>query len=133
LAQMRNSQQRNLIVRLLENNRTHPTADELYEMARAQEPKISRGTVYRNLNLLSDLGELQRLSVPGGPDHYDSNTNKHYHFFCRKCGRVFDAPIPYHDELNCTPEAMKGFQTESHRLLLIGLCPDCAENEAEDK
>jgi len=129
LAQTRNSKQRSLIMSLLNGNYDHPTADEIYELARAKDPKISRGTVYRNLGLLSELGEIRKLPMPGNPDHFDFKLEHHYHFLCRRCGKVFDTPLPYDEGLNSTPEAMPGFQTEWHRLLLVGLCPDCAKAE----
>jgi len=61
----------------MENNYSHPTADEVYEMARKGNPNISRGTVYRNLNLLAENGEIARLNMPIGPDHYDCQTPHH--------------------------------------------------------
>lgn len=122
--QTRNTQQRRLIISILENNPTHPTADEIYEIARQREPRISRGTVYRNLNLLSDRGQVYRMAMPDGPDHYDYAIENHYHFFCRKCLRVADAALPYNATLNQT--SLQGYHTEWHRLLLVGLCPECS-------
>lgn len=131
MKQLRNTKQRELVLNLLKEDHSHPTADEVYELARKQDPKISRGTVYRNLNLLADTGEIRRLSMTDGPVHYDTDKSQHYHFLCRKCNRVFDTPIPYHDYLNQTPESMKGFKTEWHRLMLVGLCPDCVKAEKD--
>ena len=126
----RNSQQRNLILSLLKDNETHPTADEVYELARTKDPRISRGTVYRNLNLLAELGEIRKFPMPSGPDHFDCKLENHYHFLCRKCHRVFDTPLVYNQALNSTPDDMPGFKTEWHRLLLVGLCPDCTQTES---
>lgn len=125
MAQTRNTQQRQLILDLMTDNFTHPTADEIYTQVRQRDPKISRGTVYRNLNLLSEQGVLRRLTMPVGPDHYDWNMTNHYHFLCKRCYKVFDTPIRYKESLNETPDEMSGFQTEWHRLLLVGLCPEC--------
>jgi Fur family ferric uptake transcriptional regulator len=133
VAQTRKSPQRSLVLSLLKNNYSHPTADEIYELARAKDPKISRGTVYRNLNLLAELGEIRKLPMPSGPDHFDCNLESHYHFLCRRCSRVFDTPLAYNEALNQTPDAMPGFQTEWHRLLLVGLCPSCAKAEKDEK
>ena len=94
--------------------------------ARAEDAHISRGTVYRNLNYLAQTGEIQKLSTPFGSDHYDRCTDSHYHFLCRRCGRVFDTPIPYQEALSRTPASMPGFVAERHSLLLIGLCQECA-------
>jgi Fe2+ or Zn2+ uptake regulation protein len=76
----RNTKQRQLVLELVQNSRTHPTADEVYEMARRSSPNISRGTVYRNLGVLVEMGMLRRLSLSEGPDRFDSVLQAHYHF-----------------------------------------------------
>lgn len=124
--QTRNTPQRSLVRELLNGNHTHPTADEVFDLARQQKPNISRGTVYRNLNLLAENGEILRLTMPMGPDHYDSKTRNHYHFICRSCCRVFDAGLPYDERLNRAPSGQPGCKVEWHRLILVGLCADCA-------
>ncbi|MEG2843734.1 MAG: transcriptional repressor, partial [Ruthenibacterium sp.] len=85
-------------------------------------------TVYRNLNLLADNEEITRLKMPLGPDHYDYHTKNHYHFLCRNCNRVLDTLIPYYDALNLETANIPGCKTEWHRLILVGLCPDCNTN-----
>ena len=125
----RNTRQRELIISLMRENYDHPTADEIYVLARKADPQISRGTVYRNLNLLAERGAIRRLDVIGGADHYDCRLKDHYHFVCRCCHKVFDTPIPYEDSFNRTPEPMEGFKTEWHHLLLVGLCPSCTGRE----
>ena len=122
----RNTVQRVLILSILEHNRTHPTADEIYRLACQKKPRISRGTVYRNLNLLVETGQIRRLTTPDGPDHFDRTLDNHYHFFCRNCRRMVDAALPYQEELNKASASLPGYHTECHRLLLIGLCPDCS-------
>ncbi|NLD10790.1 MAG: transcriptional repressor [Clostridiales bacterium] len=123
---IRNSQQRKLIAGIMKDNYDHPTADEIYELSRIKEPAISRGTVYRNLNQLVEMGEISKLTMPVGPDHFDCREQNHYHFLCRKCHKVFDTPLEYDDSLNVAPGSMEGFRIEGHRLLLVGLCPQCA-------
>ena len=129
----RNTSQRQLIRQLLTDNITHPTADEVYELARKTNPTISRGTVYRNLNLLADEGEIARLMMPMGADHYDSETNRHYHFLCRKCNKLMDTTLPYYDKFNDNSFLPKGCQAEWHRLVFVGLCPDCSKEEGTPK
>ncbi len=125
---LRNTHQRQLVLDIVKGNMNHPTADEIYELAREQDAYISKGTVYRNLNLLAWLNEIRKLPMPVGPDHYDYNLDSHYHFICRKCCKVVDANIPYNDELNGATANLPGYETEWHRLVLVGLCPDCKEN-----
>lgn len=124
----RNSAQRKLIMELMRDNYSHPTADEVYYLARENDSRISRGTVYRNLNLLCELGELRKITMPRGADHFDNTTKNHYHFYCRACRRVFDLPIEYNEALNRTPAGMDGFSVEWHRVLFAGLCPQCNIN-----
>ena len=87
------SRQRESIKNALARRCDHPTADALYASIREEFPNISLGTVYRNLNLLVELGEIQKLNFGDGADHFDSNTSNHYHFVCRCCRQVFDLPM----------------------------------------
>ena len=122
---LRHSRQRELVLETVRGCKDHPTADEIYELVRTQDATISKGTVYRNLNLLSELGEIRKLPMPVGPDHYDFNLGSHYHFICRNCYKVVDASIPYDEKLNSASAALPGFKTEWHRLILVGLCAEC--------
>lgn len=63
--QRRNTKQRKLVLDAVRQSYNHPTADEIYNAVRAQDDKISRGTVYRNLNLLADAGEILSIKTPG--------------------------------------------------------------------
>lgn len=135
-AQTRLTQQRKLVLELARTSHGHPTADELYELAREKDPHISRGTVYRNLNYLADSGELRKVTLPEGPDRYDSNVIRHYHFHCRGCGHIFDLPASFYPDMSAAVRRMsaQGFITEDQRYLLLGLCPRCAaEKQADNK
>ena len=126
--QNRNSAQRSLILNLMKGNKSHPTADEIYDAARKADPHISRGTVYRNLNFLVEKGELLRISLPDGADHFDSTLMEHYHFHCRKCNRVFDVPEFSPAEVLSAEKKMAGlgFKSLTHSIVFQGLCPDCS-------
>ena len=87
------SRQRESIRECLKNRTDHPTADAVYVTISKDYPKISLGTVYRNLNLLADMGEIQRFSSGDGSEHFDYNTDPHYHFVCRTCGAIIDMPL----------------------------------------
>ena len=87
------SRQRESIKANLMSRRDHPTADALYASIREKFPNISLGTVYRNLNLLVETGEILKLTCGNGPDHYDGNVTPHYHFVCRDCGQVYDMEV----------------------------------------
>ncbi len=127
--QNRNSAQRTLIMNIMEGNKMHPTADEIYDQARKADPHISRGTVYRNLNLLVENGSLLRVSVPDAADHYDSTLKEHFHFHCRKCHKVLDVPEFVPSEVVAAEEklAQAGFKSLTHALVFEGFCPDCSK------
>lgn len=125
MKQLRNTAQRKLVKDLVIEDRHHPCADEIYEEARLLDPHISRGTVYRNLNVLAQQGIIRRLSMPVGPDHFDSRTDYHYHFCCRNCYGVVDTGLPYNPQLNQSAPDLPGYKIEWHRLVLVGLCPKC--------
>ena len=114
MRQIRNTPQREIVRQAMHENYSHPTAEEIYEQIHLK---------HRNLNLLAQQGEIFRLHMPEGPDHYDYTTSPHYHFLCRKCNRIVDAEIPFEENFDhyCPP----GCKTESHILTLIGLCPEC--------
>ncbi|MBW2321808.1 MAG: transcriptional repressor [Deltaproteobacteria bacterium] len=87
------TKQRQVILEELRQLKTHPSADEIYKVVRRRLPRISLGTVYRNLEVLAKMGEIQKLELSGSIKRYDWNTNKHYHIRCVRCDRVDDAPI----------------------------------------
>lgn len=89
MAAIKHSRQRDCIKEFLVGRYDHPTADTVYSHVREQFPNISLGTVYRNLSLLSELGEIQKLTC-NGPDRFDGNPMPHYHFTCDCCGSVSD-------------------------------------------
>lgn len=126
MKKQRNSRQRQLIFDTVMEHCDHPTADDIYLEVRAKDEKISRGTVYRNLGLLSEDGQITNVKVPAA-DCYDSRADRHYHLFCTGCGRVFDAPLSYHEEYDVLVAQDTGFQISRHRMIFEGLCPDCAK------
>ena len=87
------SRQREAIRNFLMTRRDHPTADVVYSSVRDEFPNISLGTVYRNLTLLADRGEISRLRLGDGADHFDADTSPHYHFVCTDCGKVIDLDL----------------------------------------
>jgi len=125
--QVRNTNQRKIILDIMKDNFSHPTADEIYEAARAIDGHISRGTVYRNLGFLAETGEILKICVPNGSDHYDSMLHEHYHFCCDKCGKMYDVPETVKVETKAVSEQMAktGFNVTAHNLIFTGLCPEC--------
>ena len=90
MAALKYSRQRESIKEFLMTRTDHPTADTVYENMKLIYPNISLGTVYRNLSLLSDLGEIKKLASFGGADRFDGRVEPHCHFMCTDCGCVID-------------------------------------------
>ena len=101
----------------------------VYAHIRQIYPNISLGTVYRNLSLLSDLGEIRKVTTPGGPDRFDAEQRNHYHFTCTKCGKIFDIYDDSNIDLGNT--LMKGFtgKISGQEIQFFGICPECCEKE----
>ena len=120
------SKQRDAIIKFLMTRKDHPTADMVYMNIKEEFPKISLGTVYRNLALLSERGEILKLSYEGGADHYDACTDPHYHFVCQECGSVIDLDMaPIDEKLNeIASENFPGEITQNV-VYFKGICKNC--------
>ena len=133
MAARRHSRQRDLIIEFLKSRKDHPTADIVYHNVRMRHPAISLGTIYRNLTLLADAGEIIRLNIGDGVDHFDADTSPHYHFVCRKCGRVTDLEIDGMEEIfnEISARAAANFagRITGHMTYFYGTCPDCGNGE----
>jgi len=121
------TRQRKVILEELLKQNAHPSADEIHQMVRRRMPKISLGTVYRNLELLAHIGKIQKLELSGALKRYDWNTNKHYHIRCVCCDRVDDAPIAPLNQLENDLYGATVFEIIGHNLEFTGLCPECSK------
>ena len=125
------SRQREAIKEFMMTRKDHPTADVVYMNVRQEFPNISLGTVYRNLTLLSDMGELLRLRVGDGVDHFDATTTPHYHFICQNCGAVCDLELPILHSMNeIAGESFDG-QIYGHITYFYGKCSNCLQTHSE--
>lgn len=121
----RKSKQKEAILRVLKSTTSHPTADWVYEQVRKEIPNISLGTVYRNLKLLKQEGEILELDLASTQSRFDGNQQSHYHFRCEQCGRIFDVDEPVDKEIDERVAQKMGFKVSHHRLEFRGLCKDC--------
>ncbi len=129
----RMTHQRRVILEELKKVRSHPTADEIYETVRQRLPRISMGTVYRNLDVLSECGLIQKLQPVRTQMRFDGNPREHFHITCTRCQRVTDANIEPSDNIFQTLENTLGKLTKygifGHKLEFIGLCGNCMKQE----
>lgn len=127
----RMTKQRAVILDILRKMGTHPTADEIYEMVRAQIPRISLGTVYRNLEFLYVQGLVTLLDIGGSQRRYERVGEMHYHVRCRGCGKVEDLDFVLDTSLEETIKSNSDFEIIGHQLEFIGYCPTCGSNEGD--
>jgi Fur family ferric uptake transcriptional regulator len=125
---LRVTPQRRVILEELRKVDTHPTADELYEMVRKRLPKVSLGTIYRNLDLLSSEGIIQKLQVGNSQMRFDGNPESHMHITCLQCGRVADI---FHgpDTSRICQKVETDFTVMGCTVFLYGMCPECSAEE----
>lgn len=128
MAALKYSRQREAIKEFLMKRKDHPTADMVYLGLLDKFPNLSLGTVYRNLTLLSDTGEINRLRLGDGVDHFDGNTIPHYHFICEKCGRVMDLEAKGLDAAIDLADCDFSGKIKGHVTYFYGECPDCAKD-----
>ena len=107
------------------NDNSHPTADQIYERVRRQIPNISLGTVYRNLQKLVAEGKLQVLTL-GRTQHFDPLVDRHQHFICESCRRVYDVMVGEDEEILPSSLARGEFTVTSHQLAFFGECKACS-------
>ncbi len=128
------SRQREAISTALRARDDHPTAETLYHSLREAHPNISLGTVYRNLALLEGQGEALRIRSQDGPDRYDGTTSPHDHLHCTRCGALVDL-MDMGELVNMAAAkeaaARHGVKVERHQLSFVGLCRNCAANDAQ--
>ncbi|AKI98145.1 Fur family transcriptional regulator [Kosmotoga pacifica] len=117
--------QRIVILKVLENNRTHPTAEDIFLMARKSYPAISIASVYNVLEILEKEGIVKSLTGMDGIKHYDPDTSFHAHFFCRNCRKFFDFEGDFSELSEYFERDFFDYKIESVKVIITGLCPEC--------
>ncbi|MCQ5090753.1 Fur family transcriptional regulator [Slackia exigua] len=128
---MRYSRQREAIRACVMDRSDHPTAQDVYREVLETFPRISVGTVYRNLMQLADAGEIRLVDVGDGTSRFDCNADDHQHFKCVECNRIFDVasiePQALEDALGDSVPGMPS----SFALTIYGVCDECLK-ESQD-
>ncbi len=127
------SRQRKLIVSILQNSFEHPTAEEIFYLARQKEKNISLGTVYRNLDMLSKENVIEKISTPIGKVKYDLKKDKHYHAICKLCGEIFDFYSNINlEKLQNDIKKQTKLETFCEELSVLGICEKCQKGEKNE-
>lgn len=123
--QLRHSRQRDAVLALLKGVTCHPSAEWIYARLKPEHPKISLATVYRNLGLLCEQGEVIRIDVGDGSVHYDAQTFDHTHFFCTECQALSDLGGEEFDGMHPSLERKYGVSITARSVVFYGKCPIC--------
>lgn len=127
----RNTIQKELVFNAVTDMHRHVTAEDVYDYIRNEYPTIGKGTVYRNLKILSDENRIQRVEIPGAADCFDFTISKHYHVRCVVCGNVSDVDMDEMKELDSYIHDTHGIKFLAYDILFKGICKDCQDNEKE--
>lgn len=120
----RNTIQRTLVLDAVRSLHNHPTSADVYEAVRKEHPNISRATVYRNLGVLAQAGDILHVQLPNGAGRYDYRCDDHCHARCSVCGEVYDIEMP-HADLTSRIKDAHGFRIDSYDVVFTGVCPAC--------
>ncbi len=130
--ELRNTKQRKVILEELAKLESHPTASELYEIVRKRLPRISLGTVYRNLEILSQFRKINTLHPAGFEKRFDGRTDLHYHVRCVRCGRLDDVPLePFH-AIDEAARNVTEYEILSHSIEFVGVCSGCRSHKKKE-
>ena len=129
----RSTRQRQVILEELRKLTCHPTAYELYEIVRKKLPKISLGTVYRNLELMTEDEIINKIRISGGQARFDGDITEHYHVRCVECGRVDDISEMPDEPVDRDPENVNGYEILGFQLEYYGICPKCKKKKISKK
>ena len=118
--------QRLIILKFLDENRTHPTVDEIYSELKEKNPSLSKTTVYNSLEILKKHGIIQALTISSSESRYDYKKEMHHHFLCEKCGNIIDIDI---ECPNIKKIREHGHQVDEIHGYFKGICKVCVKRE----
>ena len=129
---IKTTKQRERILEVIRDAHNHLTADEVYSILKQEDTSIGVATVYRNLKYLYENHIINRIQHPDYGYVYDANLDRHYHFHCDVCNKMYDIEDMYKPSLNTEVEQHFGGNVRSHMTFFYGICPDCLK-ENKDK
>ena len=121
--------QRRAILQAVLETTAHPSAEQVFDVVKERIQGVSRTTVYRALDTLSEAGLITRLPHPTSTGRYDGNTDRHHHVVCRTCGQVVDVFDKRYDALPLPTRGVGGFRVEDYSVVFVGICAACRHRE----
>ena len=129
MEQTKHFKKRDAILTCLRGTTTHPSAEWIYMQLKDEIPKLSLGTVYRNLAYFKETGKAISVGTVKGIERFDGNTTPHVHFICNSCGAVIDLPeVAVPEELKASAESDCGGSVCSCQLSFCGICSNCKKS-----
>ena len=125
MIQRRFSKQRQIIYDTIKSNPVHPTADYIYSILKKDYPDLSLGTVYRNLNVLTEAGLIIKITSDSESEHYDGKVDNHYHLMCESCHNIYDVEVPYLERIEEEAQKNSCHTINKHHLVFYGICEKC--------
>jgi Fur family peroxide stress response transcriptional regulator len=122
--------QRIAILKFLEGNRSHPTADDIYREIKKDHPTVSFATVYNTIQALKDRGELIEITIDPDRKHFDPNPTPHHHIMCAECGKIGDILRDYTDVLEIPEDISEGFMITGNHVDFFGVCNKCCDERS---
>jgi Fur family peroxide stress response transcriptional regulator len=123
---IRNSKIRDLIFDILNKKNYHPNVNELYDIVKKENPRVSLATVYRNVSQLVEMGKVNILEFDKGSAKYDGNIEKHFHIVCERCGKIEDVWLENDfDNFKCVTNKINNFDLTGYKLVFFGICEEC--------
>lgn len=117
--------QRLMIFKILENNTSHPSAEEVYKKVKTLYPAVSFTTIYKTLETLRDLGEIKELTIDEDRKHYDPNTNDHHHIICSVCKKILDIFDDFSPSVKVPNSLKKDYTVSGFQISFHGICKGC--------
>jgi Fur family transcriptional regulator, peroxide stress response regulator len=122
------TRRREVVLRVVAESDHHPTAADVFEQAKRKMPAISFATVYNSLRYLKDAGVIREITFGNAASRYDSETDRHDHAVCTRCGKLVDFDLAETVELMPVAVRRTRFKPETIYLTLYGLCPECGSD-----
>ena len=122
---MKITPQRLMIFKILENNTSHPSAEQVFKRVKKIYPTVSFTTIYKTLETLRDLGEVQELIIDEDRKHYDPNTDTHHNVICSNCKKILDVFEDFSQHVKLPDTLKKDYTVSGFQISFHGICKDC--------